>query len=141
MEQVAKMIGVKLDEEFKVKNGNIIYKINTNGLFYLNIDKEWVTASYMLMLILAGQKEIEKKTILNEAEKEYLRGIIKPFRDRVQDITKVDLNYEGVYEFIRINHDDYGSPIGTINLPNFRNGDMYKGMVVDKEYSVGDLEL
>lgn len=141
MEQVAKMIGVKLDEEFKVKNGNIIYKINTNGLFYLNIDKEWVTASYMLMLILAGQKEIVKKSILTEDEREYLINVIKPFRNKVISITKLDSEEMNGYEYICIEHREVCNVRYYITLPCFKNGSMYKGMEVDKEYSLEELGL
>lgn len=140
MEQVAKMIGVKLDEEFKVKNSKTIYKINTNGLFYLNIDKEWPTASYMLMLILAGQKEIVKKPILDDIEKEYLSGIIKPFRNRVKYITK----FRGVFdnEFIEIGHVmDNEAELYYIELPLFKKGTMYKGMEVGKKYTLEELGL
>ena len=138
MEQVAKMIGVKLDEEFKVKNSKTIYKINTNGLFYLNIDKEWASASYMLMIILAGQKEIEKKNILDESEKEYLSNVIKPFRVQVDEITKLD---NGEYEYIAIwlrNIDGYTM---VMYFPRFIKGTMYKGMKSGKGYSLNELEL
>lgn len=138
MEQVAKMIGVKLDEEFKVKNSKTIYKINTNGLFYLNIDKEWPTASYMLMLILAGQKEIVKKPILDDIEKEYLSGIIKPFRNRVKDIVK---HGYGCYEYIEIRFYSENIPMGNINLPYYEKSSMYKGMEINRKYTLEELGL
>ena len=135
MEQVAKMIGVKLDEEFKVKNSKTIYKINTNGLFYLNIDKEWASASYMLMIILAGQKEIEKKNILDDIERRYLSNVIKPFRDSIEYIIK-NSAYSPI-EWITIKYKDGGAT----NLPLFEKGTMYQGMEVNKKYSLEELGL
>lgn len=142
MEQVSHMLGVELEEEFNVYKSKIVNKFTEDGIVsYSKDNQNWIRNYYLLENLLIGYTEIIKKPILDDIEKEYLSNVIKPFRDKVQDITKVDLNHAGVYEFIRINHDDYGSPIGTINLPNFRNGDMYKGMEVDKEYTLEELGL
>lgn len=138
MKQVAQMLGVELEEEFKVENRNFIYKINPNGLFYLNSDGEWKIYSYMLMLILAGKNKIIKKPILDEVEREYLSNVIKPFRDRVEGILKYTT---GSYAYIEITYRDYAENIGCIYLPSFKKDTMYKGMETGKKYSLEDLGL
>lgn len=86
-----------------------------------------------------GTLEIEngyvvEKEILNEAEKEYLSAVIRPFKDRVVSITKVSL-VDGYY-FISIALENE-----TIDLPNFEKDTMYKGMELDKEYTLEELDL
>lgn len=145
MIEVAEMLGVKLGEEFKIKDCNKTFKISKDGMewcYELPDDCSiWISANDILSGILIGDNEIVKKPILTQQEKEYLKTFIEPFRNRVKTIIKVDLNHEGVYEFIRIDHDDYSSVLGTINLPNFKKGTMFKGMRADKEYTLEDLGL
>ena len=74
-----------------------------------------------------------KEPILDDAEKRYLKGVIRPFRNRVQYIKKIDCACEE-YIFIRLNRD-------WINLPNFRTGTMYKGMKSNHRYTLEELGL
>lgn len=83
----------------------------------------------------------EKKEILDEVEKEYLWNIIKPFKDKVECIRKVGL--EGIYnsnngkEYIMI-----GIVKDTpISLPYFKENTMYKGMKINRFYTLKDLGL
>ena len=81
--------------------------------------------------------QVVKEEILDEQEKEYLRAVIKPFRQKVKYIEKVrffDYDIEIYTEYINIELDG-----DTISLPTFRK--MCKGMEVKKEYSLEDLEL
>lgn len=81
------------------------------------------------------------ESILDDAEKEYLTNIIKPFKDKVKYITKKCYMYEG-YEYITICVDD--EPDNTesyLYLPNFKSNTMYKNMISDKEYSVIELDI
>ena len=71
--------------------------------------------------------------ILDDAEKRYLKGVIRPFRDRVQYIKKIDCACEE-YIQIQLNSD------WTI-LPHFRTGTMYKGMKSDHGYTLEELGL
>ena len=71
--------------------------------------------------------------ILDDKEKEYLRGVIKPFRNKVICIKKL---YCNTHEYIRIELEgDYTS------LPMFEKGTMYKNMKVNKEYTLKELGL
>lgn len=74
-----------------------------------------------------------KEGILDDKEKEYLSAVIKPFRDRVEYIRKnsfADDEYIGI-ELVN----------DCIDLPNFAEGTMYKGMEVDEEYTLEELGL
>ena len=75
----------------------------------------------------------EKEEILDEEEKEYLRAVIRPFRDRVKYIMK-NTYYEK--EFI-----DIGVNKERIGLPCFKGNTMYKGMEKHKEYTLEELGL
>lgn len=71
--------------------------------------------------------------ILDKQEKRYLKAIIKPFRNRLENIQKKQYNHQ---EYIKINlkNDD-------IILPYFEEGSMYKKMERDKEYTLKELGL
>ena len=75
-----------------------------------------------------------KREILDEVEKKYLSDVIRPFRDRVINIIKVD-NRIGIYISIRMKGE------ANIDLPYFKKGTMYKGMEINKEYSLKELGL
>lgn len=81
----------------------------------------------------------ERGELLDEAEKEYLSALIKPFRDRVDSIAKSEeKNRCGVYEYLTIRYND--DLLKTV-LPNFKKGTMYKGMKQYACYSIEELEL
>lgn len=83
-----------------------------------------------------------KEDILDKEEKEYLRAVIKPFRDRITYIAKVEEDMHWFY-WIMIRVD-----IGFLNdyydfcLPPFEEtSSMYKNMEVGKEYTLKELGL
>lgn len=79
-------------------------------------------------------KKEQNKLILDDVEKEYLLNIIKPFRDKVEYISK---NRFSVGEFISITIANDSQ----IQLPNFEKNTMYKGMKVYKKYTLKELGL
>lgn len=89
-------------------------------------------AEYVYKWLLSEYKE----PILNDAEKEYLSAVIKPFRNRVDYIMKEE-NICSSTEFIHI--DLSGGDIA--DFPNFKVGTMYKGMEIDKSYTLQELGL
>ena len=141
MQEVAKLLGVELDEEFGLKNSNFRYKLTTYGLRkrYLSV-QEWSVSS-MLDDLLLGRFEIIKKdkSILDAAEKRYLTNIIKPFKDQVIAIAKRSANY-GEFIDIMIDEGEIGD-CGNIYLPYFKPDSMYKGMKVNREYTLDQLGL
>lgn len=71
--------------------------------------------------------------ILDDAEKRYLRGVIRPFRDKVRCITKHSDGREWIV--IEIINDV------KINFPYFEEGSMYRGMELYKNYTIEELGL
>ena len=143
MEEVAKLFGLELGEEFELKDmygGR--YKWTNGGLMsWSDTIQEWIY-SPEFNNILTGNIEIFKlsKPILTESEKEYLSAVIKPFRDRIIHIFKFELmGYEGIgidLKFPKVeSYDD------AMTLPSFEKGTMYKGMEANKDYTLEELGL
>ena len=84
-----------------------------------------------------------KEPILTDKEKEYLSAVIKPFRNRITYIKKVDKfwgcnkNYEHIFGRLSNTND----VVDTFELPYFPKGTMYKGMETRKEYTLEELGL
>lgn len=75
------------------------------------------------------------KEILDEKEKEYLSAVIKPFRYKVLNIIcKYSEREDKEYIMILLDNDH-------ISLPYFKKDKMYKGMEIDKKYTLEDLGL
>ena len=74
-----------------------------------------------------------KPEILDETEKRYLRGVIRPFRDEVTYIEKANA-YDCSFIRIATNEED-------IVLPHFKADAMYKGMKTNKAYTLEELGL
>lgn len=142
MKEVAKLLGVKLEEEFIIEGYRRKYKLSNNGLmFWSYTSQEWILSS-IIGELLTGDVEIVKlpKQILDKKEKEYLSNIIKPFRKHIITIRKIQ-NYK--YEFIEIviYRTDEGVSCEVISFPYFNKGKMYKGMQINKEYTLKELGL
>ena len=80
-----------------------------------------------------------KEPVLDDAERKYLSEVIRPFKNYVTEITKVKNECETDKQFIRIMVNKY--KIEYIILPYFEENTMYKGMEVNKEYSLEELGL
>lgn len=145
MEQIAEMLGIKLYEDFKLKASNeVIFEkkffLTEDGLFSTDCV---VPVSTLLNDILSGEYEVVKlpQPILTEEEKEYLSYVIKPFRNKVNYICK-RISSNGFYgnrysEYIEIKVNDNHS----ICFPHFAINSMYKGMILDRVYSLEELGL
>ena len=80
MEQVAQMLGVELEEEFKLNDSDDYkYKITKDGMFmYSGFASDWFSANHILLGVLIGKYEIEKP-ILTDKEKEPKGLLVKLF--------------------------------------------------------------
>ena len=87
-------------------------------------------------------QEIEIETdILSEKEKEYLKSIIRPFKDRVECIEKKSIG-NLYFIAIAIKSIAIDCSIETIYLPYFKpESKMYEGMELNKEYTLKELGL
>lgn len=84
-----------------------------------------------------------KEPVLNEEEKKYLSAVIKPFRDRVVYILKVEGDECSQFISIKAKKYDYDEENSNeyIDLPYFREDTMYVNMEVGKEYNLEELGL
>ena len=84
-----------------------------------------------------------KEHILDEEEKKYLSAVIKPFRDQVIYIKKIDMylgcNKNAEYILGELGNKD--DVVDTFALPYFPKGNMYKGMETNKKYTLEELGL
>lgn len=78
-----------------------------------------------------------KEEILDETEKRYLASVIKPFKNKIETIEKTIKTGDGslCYLIMLLKNNDMA------NLPNFKKNSMYKGMEVNKKYSLKELGL
>ena len=148
MSEVAKLLDLELKEEFKIQGMSLKYRVANVGLqYYSETEEGWVTSNKLLPMLLQGKISIIKveHPILDDIEKKYLGNIIKPFRNKVIGITKYDYSTNGEYIHIKLKRTispvDYFVPLECIDLPVFKRGIMYKGMELDREYSLKELEL
>lgn len=136
MKEVAKILGVDIGEKFKVDAEGVIlsksFFFTDYGLFVVG-DVDFKTG--VLNQLLNGEYRVVKipRSILTEKEKEYLSAVVKPFRDEVKHISK---NHYDDEEWVQIR-----TKQGLALLPPFKEGLMYNGMKVGKEYSVKELDI
>ena len=143
MAEVAKLLGLKLGEEFTIKGVNSSYRFKLTAIGLMSSwrnSSKW-NCSGLLEDFLTGHYQISRKTyaVLDEAEKRYLTNIIKPFKDQVIAIAKRSANY-GEFIDIMIDEGEAGD-CGNIYLPYFKPDSMYKGMKVNREYTLEQLGL
>lgn len=139
-------IGTKITFE----EGNTLVK-TCKGKFENESDISWVNELVNLEDEYYGKiikiEEPEYKTvyeskveILDEAEKRYLKGVIRPYENDVIFITKFIISEQNAIAKITIkmkNLDGYWY----IGLPPFKKDTMYKNMEDDKEYTLEELGL
>lgn len=87
--------------------------------------------------------DIYNPQILDEAEREYLKTVLKPFHDEVDYVVKfgdslIDEDYEDFHrkEYLYIKLYD-----GNFAFPDFDPGKMYAGMEQDREYKLDELGI
>lgn len=121
-----------------------VYFIDSNedGKKFCNIFGEGKENMVSKIGRLKGYETIYEapKEILTKEEKEYLEHFLRPFRDEVKGIIK-KMGYETNTDFIG----EYLA-IGVKNcppiyLPYFKQNKYYKGMELNKEYTLEELGL
>ena len=83
-------------------------------------------------------EDIVSPQILNESERKYLSAVIKPFRDKVDFICKVNTLERYGTQRIDIGFTDESVDM---ELPIFESGTMYKGMKLGYSYKPEELGL
>ncbi len=123
----------------------------------MKLEKEVTLDTYGLSLICFNEnftqneiKELQKmykrkikltleveEPVLYEVERKYLSDVISPFRDRVNYISK-ETDIIDDYETIHICYDKKER---LLIFPMFKKNSVYKGMKLNKEYTLEELEL
>ena len=119
----------KYETDIKVVFKNLLTEEDIHKLIYIKNEEK-------IKLTL----EVEKP-VLDEAERKYLSGIIRPFK-RKKAVIKIK-KHKSIFEnFEEIGIDTFYSSCGHItNLPPFKKGTMYKNMELNKEYTLKELGL
>ena len=133
---------MKLEKEVYIDNYYFDYSVNFIGkkdIIKLKPEELFTTEERIFINENLGKKvkltlEIEEP-ILDDAERKYLSGVIRPFKDRVRYIVKStnQLNHELICIYYDINN--------CTLLPVFKKGTMYKNMKLNKEYTLEELDL
>lgn len=76
---------------------------------------------------------LSEAQILDDAEKRYLRGVIRPFKKEVKSIRKLSYVSEQIVIQMQSGIE--------IKLPCFKKGTMYQGMEEDRRYTIEELGL
>ena len=122
---------------FKIEgenNPSQVFKIldGTNVVF----EKPILLNRAHLSLFLSWLEEEYVPDILTDKEKAYLSAVIKPWKNKIKFIEKFEDTYDKERILIWIIGD-----CRNIYLPQFEKGKMYKGMELDKNYTLEDLGL
>ena len=140
MEQIAKMLDVEINEEFKIEghDDNLKFKFTENCFLQSYGDVHGWVDSISIMTVLEGRAKIIKlpKPVLTDEEKEYLSYVIKPFREDVLKISKFKSKVLKNKEVI-----GFETPNGFMIFPPFEKDKMYKNMELNKAYTLDDLGL
>ena len=124
----------------KLEKEDILYDFDDLMLFFCGdfTPKEIKILEKMRNKNVKLTLEVEEP-ILDDIEKKYLSGVIRPFRDIVKGISKMKSVSNENTEFILITLAD--AECSYMAFPYFKKDTMYKGMELNKEYSVEDLGL
>ena len=130
----------QMDISTKTKDGKILFfnlKIRGKTIHQQIYPCGVFACDAMREMIGWLEEEYKPPILLDDVEKAYLSAVIKPFREDIEYIEKFKSNYVGK-EYIYIvmkKDDDY------CKLPRFFKGTMYKGMGVNKRYTLEELGL
>lgn len=140
--EIAKLLNIEIGEEFKLfdttNHDYGVFRLGENHIEQKSKDGKWsLSCEFILGAIVRGRLKVVKQneSILTEKEKEYLAAVIKPFRDRVEYVRKY-AHIDNKHEWIEIVFTNI-----FMCFPFFEKGTMYKGMELDREYELEDLDL
>lgn len=119
---------------FRSSGGELIISVSENEYYYMSM------FNHIFKDVKPGCEPIRfREPILDDAEREYLKTVFKPFASRIKYVAKQQLDGWGGTEYIyAITTDPSGDGL---NLPAFKAGTMYKGMEPNKEYTLDELEI
>ena len=132
-----------IKEGKKVRNKGWSSSVYLKKYFDRVVNQDGKTMNLTITSMLSDDWEEYKEPVLDEKEKEYLSAVIKPFRDRVIYIKKIDV-YLGCNKYDEYILGELGNKddvVDTFALPYFPKGTMYNGMETNKKYTLEELGL
>lgn len=133
---------LKKGDKCTLKNGAVIFFGQECNYRFNNLDEQLRYACNDNASIVKVERPTHYKTVferkeevLDETERKYLADVIRPFRDKVKYIYKGQ-EWSNIKEFIHIELKE-----DALDLPYFKKGTMYKGMEIDRKYTLKELGL
>ena len=88
---------------------------------------------------ILNSKKVEpmKEPILDDVEKRYLKNVLRPFKDRIIYVKKLQSTAcrKIAYLYVAVKDDSY------MMFPRFNKNTMYKNMKINKEYTLEELGI
>ena len=84
-------------------------------------------------------KKTNNKFLLDCIDRKYFNNFLRPFRDKIQYICKMQ-SLDSDYEYIKIFYFK-DTQLSSVYLPFFKAGTMFKKLELDKQYELNDLDL
>ena len=122
------------EDKFYGSNHFVLLKYYTEDL--KDIDGEEENDIVKVERPVKYETVFEREKVLDETEKKYLAEVIRPFRKRIQFIQKKKEITE-INPYIRIVCEDNDKLV----FPYITDNSMYKGMEVNKKYTLKELGL
>ena len=130
-----------IKEGKKVGNKGWSSSVYLKKYFDRVVNQDGKTMNLTITSMLSDDWEEYKEPILDEEEKKYLSAVIKPFRDRVVYISKLEAGEFNQFISIKVKRYDEEDINEYIYLACFRENTMYVNMEVGKEYNLEELGL
>lgn len=134
---------LKKGDKCTLKNGAVIFFRQECNYLFNNLDEQLRYACNDNASIVKVERPTHYKTVferkeevLDATEKRYLAGVIRPFKNRVEYIYKQQSCANKNQELIGIILEK-----DALKLPYFTAGTMYKGMEIDRNYKLEELNL
>ena len=117
---IVKSIDIYYDVK-RIKKINFLSE--TSATQAMNVIGEWLEEEY-------------KPATLTDKEEAYLSAVIKPFREEVESIKKIDIEKDEQQLQLQISN-----ALVIMDFPLFKKGAMYRGMEEGREYTLEELGL
>lgn len=146
-DEFTKVKFIKLDlkdgDKCTLKNGQVVFVDKTSNYGFSSIDEQLRYFNDDVSIVKVerpAQYETvfeRKEEILDETEKRYLASVIKPFKNKIETIEKtIKIGDSSLcYLNMLLKNNDMA------NLPDFKKNSMYKGMEVNRKYTLKELGL
>lgn len=137
MRKVAKMLGVELNEKFKIKYDGT-YALTNDGLVKFDENGDSRADYHHLVFLLTDVEEIEKPNTITSNEKRNLFHLMEVFGEL---ISLKKRKYQDDQEVVEIKFPLTDGHVWYVGLPPFPKGSRFTGLKLDKDYKYEELGL